>query len=163
MHHDQEEADDTKLKGLDVNGGFTTPPQYFSHLHNHILNRTVRISSEVPEGYFERSRSAILQKTIGTVPVSKPLTVWYRRPLYKYVAAASVMVCLSLVLWSPKQSTSTITSENISEEEIMNYLEHTDLRDVNIIDVNFSSLSPAGAEVEQYIISQSDDQLLENL
>lgn len=166
MYQEGENVDDSKLRGLKVTGGFTTPPHYFSHLQNHILNRTSRAhdyQSEVPDSYFESSRSAILQKTIGSAPVVKPLTVWYQRPAYKYTAAASLMFCLSLVFWLPKQTGIAVSAANISEEEIMLYLERSDLRDVNIVDVNFTSATPASADVEQYIISQSEDQLLENL
>jgi hypothetical protein len=167
MYHDPENVDDSKLKGLGVTGGFTTPPFYFSHLQNHILNRTSRATdfqSEALEDYFKQSRSAILQKTVGSATVPKPLTVWYHRPVSRYLAAASLTICLSLVFWLPKQTATQTAAATLSEEEIMLYLERSDLRDVNMIDVNFTSASPASADVEQYIISQSEDPLLlENL
>jgi hypothetical protein len=167
MHSDQDGIEDLKLKTRDVSGGFTVPPRYFDRMRTHVLNHTNNTDENiggVPEGYFERSRSAILHQTIG-IQAPKTIRLWYQTPGYRYVAAAVVIMGLSLIFWMPKQSATIANAATISETEILQYLEKDDLRDITIYEASFTSVTPSNAEVEQYIINQSDEEhlLLEQL
>jgi hypothetical protein len=168
MYSEQDEIDDLNLRKFGVRGGFTVPPQYFDRLRGHILEQTTGLEESlphagVPDGYFERSRAAILAKTSGAAPV-KPLQVWYNKPLYRYAAAAVAVFTLSVIFWLPRHSTTTAAAAAaISDEDILHYLETSDLRDITIYEAGFNAVAPSNIEVEQYIIDHSNEQLLEEL
>lgn len=162
MHTEYDEINDEGLKRLDVSGGFETPPLYFGHLRTHILNRTTRADQNqpaLPDGYFEQSKAAILAKTSRKTP--KTINLWYTQPVFRYAAAAGIVATLTVSLWPSRLPMEQhISAANISDEEIIHYLEQNDLRDINLSDINFNYTDPSSNEVEQYIINQSDEQLL---
>jgi hypothetical protein len=160
MYSDNEHIDDSKLKGLGSTGGFTTPPGYFKQLQSHILTQTTGGSSsnpEVPEGYFDQARLAIIQKT-----TQRPqLVVWYRKPLVKYAAASLVLISLSFVVWfNQLPANHHMAKVNISDEEILHYFERSDLKDIPITAISFTSSTTTLSDEETYIINQADEQLI---
>ncbi len=163
MDNEYEHIDDSKLKALKVSGGFSVPPHYFNQLRNHVLEETVgsqKRDLNVPEGYFERSRMAILQKTVGSTPQPQ-LTVWYKKAFLKYAAAAVLMATITVGFWIARQPTIPESIATISDEEILDYLEKEDMRDVPISEVSFTSISTSAVtEEETYIINQTDEQIL---
>jgi hypothetical protein len=160
MYAENEHIDDTKLRSLETSGGFTIPMGYFEQLPSHILAQTagsVKVALPIPEGYFEQSKKAILQKTIH-----KPQpTLWYKRSILHYAAAAMVVMSLSVGFWLTRQPVhSTITAASISDDEIISYLSQSDLKDIPATEISFVSANPTLTAEEMFIINQADEQLL---
>lgn len=167
MHNEDEDIART-LKQLSSKGGFSVPPGYFNRLKLHVTEQTTRAESnednpglKVPEHYFEQSRERILARTTGNKTSSKPvLQVWYKRNITRYAAAAVVILTASIVLFVNNKQRPSFTAMKVSDEEIMQYLEYTDLREMQVTDVSFAA-TDAGLPVtseEQYIINQTDEQ-----
>lgn len=158
MHNENDHLDDSKLKALRTEGGFTVPVGYFENMRKHVLDQTtgpdLDESFQVPQGYFEQSRGAILAQT-----ANKPKTVrlWYTRALVKYAAAAIVVVTFTLtfVLYNQQPQ---ISLQSMTDDEIILYLEEEGVRDIPVSEVSFVvNDAPANGE-EKYLMNNADEQ-----
>lgn len=158
MHTENDHIDDSNLKNLRTEGGFTVPVGYFENMRTHVLKQTTGQETdktfEVPEGYFEQSRTAILAQT-----ALKPKTVrlWYTRSLAKYAAAAVVLLtsALTFVLYRQQHQPNL---QSMSDDEIILYLEEEGVRDIPVSEVSFAvNEAPANGE-EKYLMNNADEQ-----
>lgn len=163
MDNQTERINESKLRSFEVSGGFTVPMGYFNQSKQHILNKVGMLKEQhlmgVPQNYFEKSRASILQKTIGNTP--KPLhVVWYKKYLKTYTAAASVLLIASVLLWFVKPNKINSTHQ-LSDEEIMEYLNQSDLKDVPAAEmVSYTQFETSAAEAEQYILNHIETDLI---
>ncbi|MES2558780.1 MAG: hypothetical protein V4590_03515 [Bacteroidota bacterium] len=159
MYTENDHTDDSTLKALRTEGGFSVPVGYFANMRKQVLEQTTgseaNDSFQVPDGYFDRSRAAILAQT-----TLKPQTVrlWYTRSLVKYAAAAMVLVTCTISLLWYQQSPSNLQS--MTDDEIILYLEENGVRDIPVSEVSFVvNEAPANSE-EKYLINNADEQSL---
>jgi hypothetical protein len=163
MHQEYDNIDESKLRSLEVSGGFSVPHGYFTQMRGFVLEQTTGAEinrGQVPEGYFERSKLAILQKTVGTA--KSKLTVWYNRPVFRYSAAAGVLLVAGSIFLFNVSSTQNIQTASISDEEILMYLEQSDVQDVSMSEVSFAATTgdQKNTAEETYIVNQTDEQVL---
>ncbi|MES2781043.1 MAG: hypothetical protein V4651_14215 [Bacteroidota bacterium] len=158
MHTENDHTDDSNLKALRTEGGFTAPVGYFEQMRKHVLQQTTGLEADenfqVPVGYFDKSRMAILAKT-----TAKPVAIrlWYTRSFVKYAAAAVVLLTttFSYVLYQ-QQSQSNLQS--MTDDEIIMYLEAEGVRDIPVSEVSFVvNETPANSE-EKYLMNNADEQ-----
>lgn len=76
------------------------------------------LGTEVPERYFAKSKMSILDKikeeAITEVPkTAKKQIVFWMKPQFKYIAAASVVFIFALTTWLQKADNNTINENNI--------------------------------------------------
>ncbi|MEO9569741.1 MAG: hypothetical protein ABJH82_03710 [Polaribacter sp.] len=76
------------------------------------------LGTAVPEGYFAKSKISILEKIkvneIIEVPeAAKKQIVFWMKPQFKYMAAASLVFLFALTVWLQKADNKTITETNI--------------------------------------------------
>lgn len=169
MNNENEHIDDSKLRSIRTSGGFTHPDDYFEQSRSSILAQVLASKSnpaQVDDAYFKHTRHQIILKTIGTDSDHKPVIIWHRRPLFRYPAAAILLLSISTGLWFNLNSGNKLSSTaNLSDEEILQYLQQTDLRDLPMTEVSFTLIdNKTTTEEENYIINQTDEQtLLEEL
>jgi hypothetical protein len=157
--HDND-IDNQKLRKLEVTGGFTTPPGYFTVLKKHILHQTTQpveeYSGSVPDGYFEQSKSAILDRTTLK---KKTISLNYSKIFTQYAAAAVILVisALSIKLYSSQKHGNL---QSMSEQEIILYLENEDIHDIPISEVSYVLPNTSLNTEDQYITNTVDEQLI---
>ncbi|MGK0325817.1 MAG: hypothetical protein ACJA1D_001158, partial [Polaribacter sp.] len=74
------------------------------------------LGTEIPEGYFAKSKSSILNKIkediILDVPKkTKKQLVFWMRPQFKYMAAASLVFILCLTVWLQSSNKTNVLEE----------------------------------------------------
>jgi hypothetical protein len=78
----------------------------FSDINTH---HKTYLGTEIPEGYFAKSKIAILDKIKEEAKVRKEepkkQLVFYMRPQFKYIAAASLVFILSISVWLQNSNT----------------------------------------------------------
>lgn len=161
MHTEHNHTDDSNLKNLRTEGGFTVPARYFETMHRQILEQTTLPENEkyypVPEGYFASSREAILAKTTRKKSV---IRLVFNRSYANYAVAAVVLIASTLLflLSAPKQQTSV---QNMSDEDIIQYLEEDGTRELSVSEVSFAvgNTQPITTD-EHYLINTLDEQLI---
>ena len=77
------------------------------------------LGTEIPEGYFAKSKTSILDKikeaSLLEEQPKKQLVFWMR-PQFKYMVAASLVFMFGLTIWMQNVDTSTTINENNFEE-----------------------------------------------
>ncbi len=129
---------DSNLKQLPVAGGFRVPEGYFDDLKVLVSYQTVFQQTQVEEepmaeGYFESSRQQILAKTIPSKSIR--ISFWstaYAKPLS---LAASVILVAGVLFWLYKPQQTTVVYPQLSEDEIIGYLQQDALREVPVEEV----------------------------
>lgn len=75
------------------------------------------LGTDIPEDYFSKSKTSILDKIKEEVKVAeqpKKQIVFYMRPQFRYIAAASLVFILSLTVWLQNaNNTNTINEVNL--------------------------------------------------
>jgi hypothetical protein len=161
---DTDNIDDSKLKALKTDGGFNVPTGYFEQLRTRTFEATMNASKNthefnIPPSYFEKSKSQILSKTIHSKPALK---VWYQKPLLKY-AAAALFIGTSLFAWYINTPLHSVEPTAISNEEIVNYLEQTDIREMPLTEVYVASMEIPALTTEEILTQTEDYTLTEEL
>jgi hypothetical protein len=160
MNNEYDDIDDNKITTFKGKGGFVVPDGYFDQSRNAILALALASAenpAQLSNDYFERSRIKILSKSTSR---KAKISVWFRKPLFRYTAAAVVIFSIATIFWFQMPGTNTIDLANISDEEILEYLQTTDLKDLPMSEVSFASSTQQSTAEETYIISQTDEQTL---
>jgi hypothetical protein len=166
---DESDTNDDMLRELDTQGGFRVPAGYFVQLNRNIRKQTAGIADETggftaPEAYFEISRNRILEQTTGLETGKPALKIWYKRAITRYAAAAVIITgtFFSFYLPGEQKKPVAIAQTEITDEDIIEYFEVTDVRDIPATEVSFASVTPEPAVAvtpeEHYIILQTDEQ-----
>lgn len=128
---------DKQLKDLPVEGGFKVPEGYFDDLKVLVYYQTVYPSesehqSTVSEDYFNQAKHQILNQTVAR----EPAKVFKLRSLAKYVSiAASVVLVAGAVFLVLAPKTEQIQNVQLSDEEIIGFLEEDPMREVAVDEV----------------------------
>lgn len=162
MHTENNNSDHSILKTLRTEGGFTVPARYFETMHRQITEQTTLLESEkyfsVPDGYFDQLQTNILAKTTRKKSVIQFLS---NRSLVKYTAAAIVLILSTLVfLLTTRQQ--QLSAQNMSDDDIIQYLEEEGTRELSISEVSFAieSSQPINPTDDHYLINTVDEQLI---
>jgi hypothetical protein len=178
MKEDDNDIDDSFLKGLAISGGFSVPENYFeksimglksiTSQPEPLLNiKNKEGGFEVPENYFEKSANQILEKVGAKQGKKIHLNTWFT--LTKVAAVLIAIIGLSYVLIVKTKQKQTFSEQlnNVSEEEIIDYLAKNDVKTEWITKAVFSSenqlpstVNSKNKEVEQYLIDNTDEQTL---
>ena len=76
------------------------------------------LGTNVPEGYFVKSKISILEKTNKEIKIesskgTKKQLVFWIQPHFKYIAAASLIFILSLTVWLQNKNVDVLKVNNI--------------------------------------------------
>lgn len=161
MHTGHNHIDNSNLKNLQTEGGFTVPPRYFETMHRQILEQISLLENEkhypVPRGYFDYSRAGILAKTTRKKSV---LQFVFNRSFAKYTAAAIFLIASTLLflLSAPKQQP---VVQNMTDDDIIQYLEEDGTRELSVSEVSFAigNTQPITTD-DHYLINTIDEQLI---
>jgi hypothetical protein len=136
------------------NSGFEVPDSYFEMSKQHILARVSQGGLSTPENYFEESKARILSK-ISSPKTNKTIRLnpWW------YAAAATVLITLSVILYSPKPQATQLMA-NLSTDEILSYLANNNLNEISLHDIPVTSTSMGSTPFEEDIIDQLDEDFL---
>jgi hypothetical protein len=71
------------------------------------------LGTEIPEGYFAKSKSSILNKISEDIKIKKPKKqlIFWMQPQFKYMAAASLFFTLCLTVWLQSSNKATVLEE----------------------------------------------------
>jgi hypothetical protein len=144
-------------------GGFTTPDAYFVALQQNVLSRTSSGGFTVPDGYFEQAEVRVLQKVKES---SRPrLRIIYQRRAFAAMAAAVLLASFLFVFrqsFNANQGAARpVAAIDVSDDEIMEYVEVADIRESRIMDLAFNSTEDKSQkQVEEYLVNNADEQLI---
>lgn len=178
MKEDDNDINDSFLKGLAASGGFSVPENYFeksivdlksiTSQQEPLLNiKNNEGSFEVPENYFEKSANQILEKVGAKQGKKIYLNTWFT--FTKVAAVLLAIIGLSYVIITKTKQEQTFSEQlnNVSEEEIIDYLAKNDVKTEWITKAAFSpenkvppTVNSKNKEVEQYLIDNTDEQTL---
>ena len=122
------------------------------------------LGTEIPEGYFAKSKTLILDKikeaSLLEEQPKKQLVFWMR-PQFKYMVAASLVVMLGLTIWMQNMDTSTtINKSNFEEVAFSNAVL---LESLLIDESEMEAFTNATLFKEVVVKAELSEQKLENL
>jgi hypothetical protein len=173
MENELENIDESFINNLDKKGGFKTPDDYFENSAKNILsviNITSTISNlepeavfKVPENYFEVSKNNILNKI--NKPQTKKINIYNNWKFVSGIAALLIATFSILFLLNNRDKSLEAALNNVSQEEMVDYLAKNDIKIEWISEANFkieltNNQVQNSKELEQYIIEQADEQLI---
>ncbi len=158
MSENKEHIDTSFIQNLHPNGGFEVPEGYFVQLQETILNKTSNNGFSVPEHYFNELEERIEAKLKN--PVQPKRLVIIRNLKYASAIAASLLIFGSLYLWLSKPQASPVDFSALSDEEIINYIEVSDIQDHKILEMAIKSESSTTKDEEEYLINTADADLI---
>tara|TARA_R110002126_G_scaffold55819_6_gene149721 strand:- start:32588 stop:33133 length:546 start_codon:yes stop_codon:yes gene_type:complete len=125
-------------------------------IHNDISkHHKAYLGTDIPEGYFAKSKLSILDKIkeevkeepkLGAMP--KKRLVFYMQPQFKYIAAASLVFMLSLTIW--------LQNANNQDDDHTNNIESLAFQN----DVLLESLLVADEDVDAFIAATLFNEVL---
>ena len=123
------------------------------------------LGTEIPEGYFAKSKISILDKikeetSIETASKKKQIIFWMR-PHFKYIAAASLAFILSLTVWLQNYNkTTTIIEPNF---ELLAFSDKVLLESLLIEDSDIDAFTDVTLFNEVLVKAELSEQKLDNL
>jgi hypothetical protein len=123
------------------------------------------LGTEIPEGYFAKSKNSILDKikeeTQIEVPkqIKKQLVFWMQ-PQFKYIAAASLVFILSLTVWLQNANETDIIDANF---ELLVFSDDVLLESLLIDESEFEAFTNATLFNEILVKAELSEQKLDNL
>lgn len=121
------------------------------------------LGTEIPEGYFSTSKSSILDKIKQEAKFDeqpKKQMVFYLRPQFKYIAAASLVFILSLTIWL--QSSKNQNDVNINIEAFA-FEEDVLIESLLIDDADVDAFADATLFNEVVVKAELSEQKLDNV
>lgn len=143
--------------------GFKVPDGYFELLQKNILAKTTDNGFTVPENYFNTLDNRIQQK------IKKSKTINYHftfRRMAMGVAASFILTAGFLLIKNQLYPSmqSHVLSQNklneLSDEEIINYLDIADLNDSHIAETTVKTEVKSQNQVEDYLINNAEEELI---
>jgi hypothetical protein len=122
------------------------------------------LGTNVPEGYFAKSKISILEKIKEeqqVVEAPKKQKVFWLQTKFRYMAAASVVFLLSLTIWL--QNVKSNTEESQVNVELLSFNEDVLLDALLIDDTQMNAFAEATLINEVVIKAELSEQNLDNL
>ncbi|MEI6507926.1 MAG: hypothetical protein WCO54_05535 [Bacteroidota bacterium] len=161
MSFEKEYIDDELLNNPD--NGFQVPDGYFELLQNNILAKTTDNGFTVPEKYFNTLDNRIQQK----IKKSKVINHHFAfKRMAMGVAASFILIAGFLLIKNQLYPSmqSHVLSQNklneLSDEEIINYLDIADLSDNHIAESTVKTEVKSQNQVEDYLINNAEEELI---
>ncbi len=157
----EKEHIDNELLGK-PEGGFTVPDNYFENLEKDVLRKTTGNGFIVPEGYFESLHQDILNKT-GKQP--KIIRLKVSRRIITGIAASLILLSGLYLLINKTEPVQTpqfseTKLKELSDEDILNYVDVSDIKDAHIVETAFKPEDKMQKQVEDYLINNTEEQLI---
>ena len=123
------------------------------------------LGTTIPEGYFAKSKMSILDKikeeAIIEVPKeTKKQIVFWMRPQFRYMAAASLVFILSLTIWLQSGGNNDIDKSNI---EFLSFSGDNLINSLLIDDAEFEAFADATLINEIVIKAELSEQRMDDL
>lgn len=154
----EKENIDEELLGK-PNEGFNVPDGYFAQLNEDIIRKTSGNGFTIPVGYFETLETRILKK------VDKPKIIRHDFAFKQLILgiAASIIIIAGFFTVKNKFYSSHQYSEskmnNLSDEEIINYVDVDDIKDLHIAENTSNKVEDKTQKQEEdYLINNADEQ-----
>lgn len=128
-------------------------------------NHKASLGITVPEGYFSKSKRSILDKikeeAASEAPkeIKKPLVFWMR-PQFKYMAAASLVFILSLTFWLQSANNKDADKSSI---EFLSFSDDNLINALIVNDAEFETLADAILINEIVIKAELSEQRMDDL
>jgi hypothetical protein len=123
------------------------------------------LGTEIPEGYFAKSKISILDKikeeAIIEAASEKKQIVFWMRPQFKYMAAASLVFILTLTVWL--QNSNTTTTINEPNFELLAFSDDVLLESLLIEESDLEAFTEATLFNEVLLQAELSEQKLDNL
>lgn len=122
------------------------------------------LGTDIPDGYFAKSKTSILNKIKEEVKVEekpKNQVVFYMRPQFKYIAAASLVFVLSLTVWL--QSSKNKDDFNSINIEALAFQEDVLINSLLIEDSELDAFADATLFNEVVVKAELSEQKMDNL
>ncbi|ARV14983.1 hypothetical protein [Polaribacter sp. SA4-12] len=123
------------------------------------------LGTTIPEGYFAKSKMSILDKikeeAIIEVPKeTKKQNVFWIRPQFRYMAAASLVFILSLTIWLQSADNNNVDENNI---EFLSFSDDNLINSLLIDDSEFEAFADATLINEVLIKAELSEQVMDDL
>ncbi|WP_299061795.1 hypothetical protein [uncultured Polaribacter sp.] len=119
---------------------------------------------ETPEGYFAKSKIAILEKLKEEVQEKsiqeKKQLVFWLQPQFKYVAAASLVFIFALTIWLQSANNTTVNKNNI---ELLSFSDDSLIESLLLEDSEFEAFADATLINEIVIKAELSEQKIDDL
>jgi len=143
----------------DREGGFMVEDTYFEKMHADIISKTSQNGFVVPDKYFESLQLKIEKKV-------RPQKTIRLKKNYTQIAigiAASILLISGLFIYksfNTKSQYAEVRINELSDEEIINYVDVSDINDIHIYEASVKSENKTPDQVEEYIINNTDEQTI---
>lgn len=122
------------------------------------------LGTSVPENYFKNSKVSILEKikeeSEENLPTKKQV-VFYMQPSFKYIAAASLVLMISLTIWL--QQTSNTKDVDILTTEMLAFTDDVLVESLLVDDANVDAFTANTLFEEVMVKAEIKEQEIDNL
>lgn len=159
----EDNIDETFIRSREGSGGFGVPQGYFDSAKTRILMSTSDRGFTVPENYFEGLQNRITGRAVLKRPT---MQIIHTKSRWMAVGiAASLLIAGGLFLYTPpmpthKQMAVTTEMNSLSDEEILSYVDLSDLKDQHLAGLLPKTEDAANGQIEEYILDNTDGQLI---
>ena len=123
------------------------------------------LGTTIPEGYFAKSKLSILDKIKEEVITEAPKEtkkqlVFWMRPQFRYMAAASLVFILSLTIWLQSANNNNVNENNI---EFLSFSDDNFINSLLLDDAEFEAFADATLINEIVIKAELSEQRMDDL
>ena len=123
------------------------------------------LGTTIPEGYFAKSKTAILHKIKEEAKIEAPKEtkkqlVFWMRPQFRYMTAASLVFILSLTIWLQSANNNDVNENDI---EFLSFSDDNLINSLLINDAEFEAFADATLINEIVIKAELSEQRMDDL
>jgi hypothetical protein len=124
------------------------------------------LGTDIPEGYFAKSKLSILDKIkevpeVETPKETKKQLVFWMQPQFRYIAAASLVFILSLTIWLQNSNSTSVLNKTNFEE--LAFFDDVLIQSLLIEDSEVDAFTDATLFNEVLVKAELSEQKLDNL
>jgi hypothetical protein len=168
------------IKGLQAEGGFSVPENYFEKLQDRIefvgddviieeeLNDIKSISSEggfsMPPEYLETLEGKVMNRVLEVNNEAKVVSLFPFRNYWLASMAATFLIAAIIFLWKDQKSELVVESSRLEIEQVADHLEVGDLNEDLLCDAGWcdeiTSLPGIGGDIPMEYLNETETDLL---
>ena len=117
------------------------------------------LGTDIPEGYFTKSKMSILEKVTSKSKKEKKQLVFWLQPNFKYIAAASLVFILSLTVWLQND----VTEPTNTNFELLSFSDDVLINSLLVDDNELEAFADATLMNEVIIKAELSEQKMDDL
>ena len=122
-------------------------------------HHTKYLGTDIPKGYFAKSKMSILEKVTSESKKEKKQLVFWLQPSFRYIAAASLVFILSLTIWLQN----SVTESTNTNFELLSFSDDVLVNSLLINENELEAFADATLMNEVIIKAELSEQKMDNL